>query len=85
MVNGWNQLIVAEGDPAVFRTQGRNKEGAIPRAPSHYGGAKSLQEGPRSPNNVTSSLLSSIHYICLRKTSVSNMGAPNLLLAPGAI
>jgi len=26
-----------------------------------------------------------IQYICFRKTSGSNMGAPNLLLAPGAI
>jgi len=30
-------------------------------------------------------ILSSIQYICFRKTSGSNMGAPNLLLAPGAI
>jgi len=29
--------------------------------------------------------LSSIQYICFRKTSGSNMGAPNLLLAPDAI
>jgi len=27
---------------------------------------------------------SSIQYICFRKTSGSKMGAPNLLLAPGA-
>jgi len=30
-------------------------------------------------------VLSSIQYICFRKTSISNMGSPNLLLAPGAI
>ena len=37
---------------------------------------------PRSPNNVTRT---SVQYICFRKTSGSNIGAPNLLLAPGAI
>jgi len=30
-------------------------------------------------------VLSSIQYICFRKTSVLNIGAPNLLLGPGAI
>ena len=30
-------------------------------------------------------VLSSVQYICFRKTSGSNMGAPNLLLAPGTI
>ena len=38
----------------------------------------------KTPNNVTS-ILSSIQYICFLKTSNSNMGAPNLLLAPGDI
>ena len=32
-----------------------------------------------------SKALSSIQWICFRKTSGSNMGAPNLFLAPGAI
>jgi len=32
-----------------------------------------------------SQVLSYILYICFRKTSVSNMRAPNWLLAPGAI
>jgi len=32
-----------------------------------------------------SQLLSSVLYICFRKTSGSNIGAPNLLHAPGAI
>ena len=37
---------------------------------------------PKSPNNVTRT---SMQYICFRKISGSNTGAPNLLLAPGAI
>jgi len=36
----------------------------------------------KSPNNVTRI---SMQYICFRKTSGSKIGAPNLLLAPGAI
>jgi len=32
-----------------------------------------------------SQVLFSIQYICFRNTSGSNMGAPNLFLAPGAI
>jgi len=40
---------------------------------------------PKSHNNVTSTVLSSIQSICFWKTSGSNMGAPNLLLSPGAI
>jgi len=32
-----------------------------------------------------SQVLSSVEYICFRKTSGSKMGAPNLLLALGAI
>jgi len=34
---------------------------------------------------TTSQVPSSTQYICFRKTSVSNTGAPNLLLVPGAI
>ena len=62
----------------VIRGVTRGQGGAIPRTPSQYGGAQVTEEhrmaagGQKSPNNVT-------------KTSVSNMGAPNLLLAPGAI
>ena len=71
--------------------QREGKGGAIPRAQvtiGHQitaGGAEWLQEAPKSYNMVTSSLLSSILYICFRKTSVSNMGATILLLVPGAI
>jgi len=73
--------------------QGRNeggKPGAIPRASSHRGGAKSLRGAPngfgrRQKVPSISQVLSSIQNIRFRKTSVSNMGAPELLLAPGAI
>jgi len=47
--------------------QRRNEGGTIPWA-------------PKCPNNVTSTFFNRVHYICFRKTSVSNMGAPNLLL-----
>ena len=47
--------------------------------------AESLWGAPESPNNIKSRLLSSIQCICFQKTSGSNMGAPNLILAPGAI
>jgi len=50
--------------------QGRNDGGRI------------NMRAPKSPNNVTST---SVQYIFCRKTSGSNMGAPNLLLAPGVI
>ena len=56
MVLGGNFSII------WLSNQGSNeagKGGAVPRAPSHYGGAKSLQGRPmaakaqKSPNNVT--------------------------------
>jgi len=65
------------------------KGGAIPRAPNHSGGGEILRgrrmivEAQKAP--TVPQALSSIQYICFRKTSGSNMGAPNLLLAPGAI
>jgi len=48
-----------------------DKQDAISWAPSHCWGAK---------KSTISQVLSSIQYICFRKTSVSNMRAPNLLL-----
>jgi len=74
----------------LTRSVTRGQGGAIPRAPSHYGGAKSLRGAPngcgrRRKVPTMPQVLSSMQYICFRKTSVSNMGAPNLLLAPGAI
>jgi len=49
-----------------------------------YPGRRITAGASKSPNTVTL-ILSSIQYICCRKTSVSNMGAPSLLLAQGAI
>jgi len=47
------------------------------------GGVEWLRRAPKSPNNVSSTFFSTVHL--LPKISVSNMGALNLLLAPGAI
>ena len=69
---------------AARSNQGRNDEwqGAqfpgrriTMRAPNDCG-------TPKSPSNITRT---SVQYICFRKTSGSNIGSPNLLLAPGAI
>jgi len=57
---------------------GRNDGGEEAQFP----GRRITMKAPKSPNNVTST---SVQYICFRKTSGSNMGAPNLLLTPGAI
>jgi len=57
--------------------------GTIPRAPCHYGGAQWLQS--RRKVTTMSQSHSSIHYIYLQNISDSNVGAPNLLLAPDAI
>jgi len=52
-------------------------------APNHCVSAKSLRG--RRKLQTLSQVLSSTQYICFRKTSGSNIGAPDLLLAPGAI
>jgi len=73
--------------------QSRNngsKGGIIPRAPYHCRGAKSLHRvsndcGGCRKVPTMSHINSSVQYICFRKTSGSIMGAPNLLLVPGAI
>ena len=53
------------------------------------GGAKfpgrRMTAGRRRKVPTMSQVLFSIQYICFRKISGSNMGAPNLLLAPGAV
>ena len=62
--------------------QGRHEGGqgsTIPRAPSNYGGPNLC--GGRRKAPTMSQALSSTQYFCFRKTSVSNMGVPNLLLA----
>ena len=65
--------------------QGRNeggRGGTIPQAPNHCGG-EWLRAVLKSP--AMSQALSSMQYICFRKISGSNTGAPNLLLVPGGI
>jgi len=66
-------------------TQGRNDEGKghnFPGAESLWG---RLMIAGRQKIPTMSQVHSSIQYICFRKISGSNMGAPNLHLAPGAI
>ena len=48
-----------------------------------FPGSRITMGAPKIP--TISQVLSSIQYICFRKTSVSNMGTPKLLLAPGTI
>jgi len=59
------------------------KGGTILRPPDHYGGAESLRGTRKIPNKLTNTSLNAVNF--LPKTSVSNMGTPNLLLAPGAV
>jgi len=61
----------------------KEQGGEITRAPNHSGGDEILWGRQKIP--TMSHVPSSIQYICFRKTSGSKMGAPNLLLAPGAI
>jgi len=71
---------------------GRTREGKggpIPQAPNHYGGSESLRGasnncGGRKEVPTMSQVLPSIQYICFQKTSGSNIGVLNLLLALGA-
>jgi len=68
-----------------FKQQVRNEgtRGAITRAPNHSGGAEWLRGRQKIP--TMSHTHSSMQHICFQKTLGSKMGAPNLLLAPGAI
>ena len=65
------------------------KGGAIPRAPSHCGGAKSLRGHRMGAGGTEKSQQCHKYFlqysIFASERPVSNMGAPNLLLAPGAI
>jgi len=63
---------------AARSNQGRNDGGQGRRFP----GRQIIMRAPKSPNNV---IRTSVQYICFRKSSGSNTGAPNLLLAPGAV
>jgi len=64
----------------VSYNQGRNEWG---QAEGNSPSAESLQGCQKAP--TMSQVFSSIEYICFRKTSGSNIGAPNLLFVPGAI
>jgi len=55
--------------------------GAIPRAPSHYGGAKRLQGAPKSPNNVTSAFFNTVNV--LPKDLIFERGGAKLASCPG--
>ena len=61
--------------------QGRNDEGQGAQLPGRRITVRASNDcaTPKSPNNVTGT---SVQYICFRKTSGSNIGVPNLLLAP---
>ena len=61
--------------------QGGNEGGkgcTIPH-PTNYWGA------PKSPSNVSSTFFNTVHSLPKNFAVGSNMGAPNLFLAPGAI
>jgi len=85
-----NVLEKFSSDLATRGVTGQVKEGTIPQAPHHYGGAKSARGPPndcagRRQVPTMPQVFSSVHYICFQKTSGSNMGVPNLLFARGAI
>jgi len=58
------------------RDPGAHQRGTVPQASNH---------GGRQKVPTISQVLTSAQYICSRKTLGSNMGAPNLFLALGAI
>jgi len=71
----------------VFADQGCNEEG---QEGEQFPGLRITMGAPnecRGRQKVTkmSQVLSSMQYICFRNTSVSNMGAPNSVLAPYVI
>jgi len=59
------------------------KEGTIPRAPNHYMGVEKLRECRKISTILQ--VVSSVQYICFRKTSWFEQRAPNFLLVPGTI
>jgi len=82
-VKSISYIKFADGFKRAFvdtNTQGRNKVG---QEDHNSPCAESLQGAPKSPNNVTSTFFNTAHFF--QKTSGSKMGAPNLLLALGAI
>ena len=75
---GWHWTVLVSFCTRVV-TRGRN----YPRAESLWGRRITAGEAPKSPNNVTSSFFHTAHL--LPKDLRFEYGAPNLLLAPGAI
>jgi len=69
---------------AACGNQGRNDGGQGAQFPGPRITMRAMNDcgAPKSPSNVTRT---SVQNICLRKTSGSNTGAPNLPLGPGAI
>jgi len=69
-----------------IRSQGRNEGAQFPGrqitmgALNHYGERRMTAGASKSPNNVTSSLFSSIQYIGFQKTSNSKMGRQTCFL-----
>jgi len=86
IVLGFSHVAAIKQKTAGHSTRGATRLGQggfNSPAPSHYGGAQRLRRRGKVP--TMSQVLSSIQNVCFRKTSVSNMEAPNLLLALGAI
>jgi len=75
-----NQEFRTRGYTYPRGTQGRNEGG---KGPEFLG--RRITAGGRRKVPTVSQVLSLIQQICFRKSSGSNMGAPNLLLALGAI
>jgi len=64
--------------------QGRNEGGqggTIPRAPDHYGGAKSLRTASKSPNLVTSTFFNTVNL--LPRDHRFEHGSAKLAFCPG--
>jgi len=60
-------------------------DGTVLRFVCFQGRNEGAQFSGRRKVPIMSQVLSSVQHICFRKISVSNMGASNSLLAPGAI
>jgi len=58
--------VTAEFAPSAHRTRGVTrgvKGGTVPRAPNHYGGAKSLRGALESLNKGTSTFFNTVHLL----------------------
>ena len=76
--------VLISSHAAVSYEHTPRKQGCNEGASGHNSpGAESLRGRREVPTILQVSSL--VQYICFRKNSGSNMGAPNLLLAPGVI